>query len=302
MRTTAADDASSTVSAGNDTPTKRRIRDWFRGRTLSDGSKLYWWREIIIVVVVDVVYETVRNISSAKPDKAYDNALRLIDWQRNLGIWHEFAIQQWALDFTPLIVFANYFYGSVYMGATLFGLVFLYRRFSDDYPLFRNTLAIGTMLGLIGFATFPLMPPRLLDDSLLLHGINDGNFFGFIDTLVKYPTFWSFNDEAMKTISNQFAAMPSLHCGWAFWGFWVFWPRVRTWWAKTLTILYPVMTVFVVVITANHYFLDAVGGFLIFAVGYALARVFTRSGRRAPITDPSDTDDTDQDRSSIASR
>ena len=252
---------------------------------------------MIIVLVLDIVYETIRNISSSKPTRAYENALRLIDWQRDLGIWHELSIQQWALGWTPLIVFANYFYGSVYIAATIFGLVFLYRRFSDDYPLFRNALAITTMLGLIGFATFPLMPPRLLDDTVLLDGINSGHFFGFIDTLVKYPTFWSFNDETMKTISNQFAAMPSLHCAWAFWGITVFLPRVRSWWAKSLAVLYPFMTVFVVVITANHYFLDAVGGLVIFGVGYGLARVFTRAGRGAPIEPATQ----DQSRSEIAS-
>ena len=144
--------------------------------------------------MLDFVYETVRNLSSAKPEKAYANAMRLIDWQRSLGIWHEHAIQQAALDFTPLIVFANYFYGSVYIGATIFGLVFLYRRHSDDYPLWRNTLVIGTLLGLIGFATFPLMPPRLLDV------MGDGHtYYGFVDTLLTRPTFWSFNSEGMKT-------------------------------------------------------------------------------------------------------
>ncbi len=251
---------------------------WRNGRTLSDGSTLYWWKEMIIVLVLNGVYESVRNFSSASPARAYDNALRLIRWQEDLGIWHEHAIQQWALGFTPLIIAANYFYGSVYLAATIGGLVFLYRLHPDDYPLWRNTLAIGTMLGLIGFATFPLMPPRLLDD------VSGGHFYGFVDTLVKYPTFWSFDSEGMKTISNQFAAMPSLHCGWAFWGLAVYYPRVRSWWAKSLALLYPVATIFVVVITGNHYFLDAVGGLLIFVVGYGVARLVTRAGRRAPIT------------------
>ena len=105
------------------------------------------------------------------------------------------------------------------------------------------------------------MPPRLLDAI----GVGHTRCFGFVDTLVKYPTFWSFDSSAMKTISNQFAAMPSLHCGWALWGCAVFLPRVKSWWAKALAIAYPVATIFVVVITANHYFLDAVGGAVIFA-------------------------------------
>jgi len=259
-------------------------RNLFAGRTLSDGKKLFWWRELLIVIVVDVVYETVRNLSAGKPDKAYRNALKIIDWQKALRIWHEQAMQNFALDFTPLIVFANYFYGSVYIGATVFTLVFLYWRFPNDYPLFRNTLMIGPLCGLIGFALFPLMPPRLLDDTVLLQGANADHWFGFVDTLVKYPTFWSFNDEAMKTISNQFAAMPSLHCGWAFWGLIALLPRVRSWWAKTLVVLYPIMTVYVVVITANHYILDAVAGFSLFALAYAAARVVTGAGRGTPVT------------------
>ncbi len=261
-------------ASGTDVAAEARPK-WRRGRTLSDGSTLYWWKELVIVLVLDLVYESVRNLSSAKPEKAYRNAMRLIDWQKDLGIWHEHAIQQWALGFTPLIIAANYFYGSVYIVATVLGLVFLYRLHSDDYPLWRNTLAIGTMLGLIGFATFPLMPPRLLDS------MGDGiTHFGFVDTLIKYPTFWSFDSEGMKTISNQFAAMPSLHCGWAFWGLAVFYPRVRSWWAKSLAVLYPVATISVVVVTGNHYFLDAVGGLVIMVAGYGLARVVTRAGRR----------------------
>jgi hypothetical protein len=243
-----------------------------------------WWREILIIAAVNVVYETVRNLSAGKPAKAYSNALLIIDWQRNLGIWHEQAMQKFALGFTPLIVAANYFYGSIYIAATLFTLIFLYSKFPDDYPLFRNTLMIGTLCGLIGFALFPLMPPRLLDDTLLLHGANANLWFGFVDTLVEYPTFWSFNDAAMKTISNQFAAMPSLHCGWAFWAFISLLPRMKAWWSKTLVILYPIVTTYVVVITANHYVLDAVAGFALFTFAYFVAKAFTRAGRGTPIT------------------
>lgn len=258
-----------------DEPTTSPVPAWRRGKVLRDGSTLYWWREILLVLAVDIVYETIRNVSSANPSRAFENAQRLIDWQRTIGLWHELRMQQWALDATPLIVAANYFYGSVYIGATLFALVFLYRRFPDDYPLWRNTLLIGTLLGLIGFATFPLMPPRLLDTL-------GGAHYGFVDTLVKYPTFWSFDSEGMKTISNQFAAMPSLHCGWAMWGAALFYPRVRTWWARSLALAYPIVTIIVVVITGNHYLLDAVGGAVIFILGYAIARAITRAGRRQP--------------------
>jgi hypothetical protein len=274
-------DSNIEVTRSTEPPSRSKF---FAGRTLSDGKKIVWWREILIIAAVYVVYETVRNLSAGKPSKAYSNALLIIDWQRNLGIWHEQAMQQFALGFTPLIVFANYFYGSIYIAATLFTLIFLYSKFPDDYPLFRNTLMIGTLCGLVGFALFPLMPPRLLDDTLLLNGANASLWFGFVDTLVEYPTFWSFNDEAMKTISNQFAAMPSLHCGWAFWAFISLLPRMKSWWSKMLVILYPIATTYVVVITANHYVLDAVAGFALFTFAYFVARKFTRAGRGTPIT------------------
>lgn len=248
---------------------------WRRGRPLADGSRLVWWRELLLVAAVYVVYEGIRNLSAGDASDAFANALRIIDWQQALGIYHERAIQQWALDFEPLIVASNIFYGTAYIAATLAILIWLYRKVPDDYPLWRNTLMLGTLLGLVGFASFPLMPPRLLDV------MGDGRPFGFVDTLVEYPTLWSFESDAMQTISNQFAAMPSLHCGWAFWGAAALWPRVRTWWMKVLAALYPVATVFVVVATGNHYFLDAVGGVVIFVAGYWLARLVTRKGRRA---------------------
>jgi len=244
-----------------------------RGRILRDGSTLFWGKELLIVGALYLVYESVRNLSEGKPAEAFANALRVIDWQERLGIAHERAIQDWVLNYEPLVVVSNYYYGSAYIVFTVLALIVLYRRFPNDYPLWRNTLAVGTMLGLVGFATFPLMPPRLLDV------MGDGRVFGYVDTLVRYPTFWSFESSTMKTISNQFAAMPSLHCGWAFWAVAALWGRVRTWWMRVAVASYPVATIFVVVATANHYFLDAVGGAVIFAAGYLASRTFTRAGR-----------------------
>jgi hypothetical protein len=250
-----------------------RATRWRGGIRLYTHHEVYWWIEIGIVLVFDLIYESVRNLNQSGAQHAYDNALRVITWQKALGIYHEEAMQRWALHYEWLIVAANYYYSSMYIVVTIFALVFLYKRVPHDYPLWRNTLLIGTFLGLVGFALFPLMPPRLLD-TMTAHPV-----YGYVDTLVRYRTFWSFDSEAMKSISNQYAAMPSLHCGWALWGCAVFLPRVRTWWAKTLAVLYPVVTILVVVITANHYLLDAVGGAVIFLLGYGIARAITRAGR-----------------------
>jgi hypothetical protein len=238
-------------------------------RVLRDGSVLYWWAEIVFVFVFYFVYSTIRNSNEGSPGVARANAYRLMDWQEALGINHEGAIHRWALEYKPLIIASNYFYGSLHFVVTTGVMIFLYRKFSDDYPLFRNTLAIATGLALIGFAFWPLMPPRLLPSS-----------YGFVDTLDKYPTFWSFKRGAVNKISNQYAAMPSVHCVWALWCTCVLVPRVKHTWAKVLAILYPIGTVTSIVLTANHYVLDAVGGFIVLGIAYVAARLFTRAGRR----------------------
>ena len=258
----------------NSSARRRRLRG---GRPLTGGAVIYWWFEIIAVLTYYVVYSGVRNADAAHPERtrqhARQHALQLIRFQKQLGIYHEQSINHWALHVEPLVVGANYYYGSLHFVVTIGVAVFLFAKFPDDYPRWRNTLAIATAIALIGFRFWPLMPPRLMPHQ-----------FGFTDTLAKYPTFWSFNSGAMKRISNQFAAMPSVHCCWALWCACVLVPRVKTTWAKALAVLYPVSTVAVIVITANHYFLDAVGGFFILGVGYVAARLITRSGRpRMPL-------------------
>jgi hypothetical protein len=246
-------------------PWYRRLRG---GTTLTGGAVVYWWFEIIAVLTYYLVYSAVRNADAAHPERAYQHAKELIGWQRALGIYHERAINQWAVKIEPLVVTANYFYGSLHFVVTIGVAVWLFRKFPDEYPRWRNTLAIATAIALIGFRFWPLMPPRLLPAH-----------YGFVDTLDRYPTFWSFNSGTMKAISNQFAAMPSVHCCWALWCASVLVPRVRSTGAKVVAALYPVMTVTVIVVTANHYFLDAVGGFLILGIGYVGARLLTRAGR-----------------------
>jgi len=244
-------------------------------RVLRDGSVLYWWAEIAFIGIYYFVYSAIRNSNEGGTATARKNALELIEWQQSLGLNHERMLQEWALNFKPLIIACNYFYGSFHFIVTTGVLIFVYRKFSDDYPIARNTLAITTGLALIGFAFWPLMPPRLMPSS-----------FGFVDTLEQDPAFWSFNQGAVNEISNQFAAMPSVHCAWALWCAIMLVPRLKRTWAKWLAALYPVGTVTSIVLTANHFLLDAVGGFIVLGIGYLIARLFTRAGRGEPIEPP----------------
>jgi len=77
--------------------------------------------------------------------------------------------------------------------------------------------------------------------------------------------------------------MPSLHCAWALWCPCAAVSRAQRTWVKALLALYPGMTVLAIVLTGNHYVLDAVGGFAVLGLGYVLARLVTRAGRGAPV-------------------
>ncbi|MCA1845485.1 MAG: phosphatase PAP2 family protein, partial [Actinobacteria bacterium] len=164
--------------------------------------RLYWWREALITLVLYQVYSAIRNLSEGSKGEAFHHARQLMHWQRMIGINHEATLQSWALHSTPLIVFLNYVYGSLHFIITAGAVIWLYRRHPGDYPRWRNTLALTTVLALIGFVFWPLMPPRLL------YSAGHGSTYGFVDTLAKYPTFWSFDSGAINKISNQYAAMP----------------------------------------------------------------------------------------------
>jgi hypothetical protein len=253
------------------------------GRSLRDGTNLYWWVEILAILVFYVVYSAIRNSNGSHPLHAFHDAQHIISLEHHLGIFHEATIQGWALNFRPLIIAANYMYGSLHFIVTIWVAVWLFRSYSNDYPRYRNTLAITTFLALIGFTFFPLMPPRLLatDPYFLKHHLQ-GLHLGFVDTLDKYPTPWSFDSGPAKRVSNQYAAMPSVHIAWATWCALAMVPRMKTRGRKLLAASYPFVTLVVIVITANHYVIDAVGGLVILAAGWFLANRFTRAGRAAP--------------------
>ena len=226
--------------------------------------RLHWWREVIYVLVFYSVYSLVRNQfgSAAVSDaRALSHAKELIHAERLLGIFHEETIQQWFLGWRSFIQFWNLFYGTFHFVVTAFCIIWLFRRFPDRYVRWRTALAVTTALALIGFAFFPLMPPRLLPHS-----------YGFEDTLRTFGGLWSFDSGAMSKVSNQYAAMPSLHFAWSTWCALVLVPTLKRPWLKVLAALYPLLTLFAIVVTGNHYILDAGGGVVILVIGLLVGR------------------------------
>ncbi len=248
--------------------------------------RVFWWKEALIVAIFYGIYSFTRNLFGSNkitadgvPEQAFTNAERIIRAEMWMNLYHEESVQRWFLPYRVFIQFWNTYYGTAHFIVTLGVFILLYLKRSDVFPQWRNTLAAMTALAIIGFAFFPLMPPRLLDEpcprddptsyggACIESDVRPDGGFGFVDTLVEYGGPWSFDSEAMASISNQYAAMPSLHIGWSTWCAIALWPLLRRWWTKLLVLLYPITTLFAIVVTANHYWLDGVGGLVVFAVG-----------------------------------
>lgn len=236
-----------------------------------DRHQLRWWIEVVIVVSFYGIYTAVRNQfgsnqSESVRQAAIDNAREVIAAERALGLYVEKGIQDLFIGWDPFIVFWNVFYGTLHFGVTIAVMVFLFVRHPARYGRWRTVLGATTALALVGFLLYPLMPPRLLNDCGEYGACDPA--YGYVDTLVDPGGLWSFESWAMVGISNQYAAMPSLHVAWAIWCALAAAPAVRRRWTRWALASYPVLTVFSVVVTANHYWIDAAGAALAVAGGW----------------------------------
>ena len=264
-----------------------------------ERAGLRWWKEVLLGIGVYVVYSLVRNqfgSAGGDPGPAYGHAVDIIEIEKTLHLYVEAHVQQWYLDLPAhgFIRLWNVYYGIAHFLVTLIALVWMFRRDPRRHRLLRNTLALTTCLAVVGFAIYSLMPPRLLDDPGRYGGCQvyapeaaeaapagalsapGCDKYGFVDTVAKYGGWISFGNEGYEDVSNQYAAMPSMHIGWSTWSAIVLVGLFQRRWTKGLAIAYPVLTLVCIVLTANHYWIDGVGGLLCLAVGYGLARVITR--------------------------
>jgi hypothetical protein len=244
--------------------------------------RLFWWKEALIALAFYLVYSWTRNQFGSNafepggiPLQAFHDAEHVIRLERFVGLYHEESLQDLFLPYHAFIQFWNTWYGTVHFIVTLAVFILLFWKRPAVFPVWRNSLAIMTGLAILGFALFPLMPPRLLDKPCDDYGgacipsqlRDDNGSFGYTDTLSEYGGPWSFDSDKMADISNQYAAMPSMHIGWSMWCAVAVWPLLRRRWQRALVFLYPLATLFCIIVTANHYWLDGLGGLVAFAIG-----------------------------------
>ncbi|SEQ19432.1 PAP2 superfamily protein [Streptomyces sp. yr375] len=235
-------------------------------------------REFLLVAGLFLVYKFGRQLATGHTGEAFRNARDVWHVERWLHLPGEGAVQAPLLHGGGLAEVANTYYATVHFPVTVAFLVWLYLRRPAHYVWARRVLAALTAAALVLHLAFPLAPPRMLAAT------------GLVDTARVYgPSVYG--PPQTDHLSNQFAAMPSLHFGWALMVAVGLIVATRSRW-RWLWLLHPLLTLLVIVGTANHYWLDAlVAGALL-----ALALTLIQAPRRtttpaAPVTAAASTED-----------
>ena len=243
--------------------------------------------ELVLITVLYGMYRLGRLLANGNLSDAFANATRVWGWERAVRLPHEASVQALILHGEVLQKAANVFYTTVHFPATIAFLIWMFGRHPAHYVWVRRTLTVLTGAALLLHLAFPLAPPRMVPD------------FGLIDTgrLVGPSPYDEIDTEGL---ANQFAAMPSLHFGWALVvaiGLITVTRSPRRW----LWLAHPALTLFVIVATANHYWIDAIVATALLTLALLLVRRPASPARPASTTPPTDASTPPSDRPEPAS-
>lgn len=230
-------------------------------RVLNYLVKPRWWLEFIVIYGIYLIYSVIRNGVHDVEQVAFANGTAILEFEDRFGLAWERGLNTF-LDNAPAVAAVSaVIYASLHFIVTPLTLVWLYRNHHRQYRFTSTVIVLTTSLALIGFYTLPTAPPRMYPGE------------GFTDIMAKTGS-WGWWPEsgtpASDNISNQFAAMPSLHCAWAAFCGIVIVIHTKNHLARVLGALYPAVTFFVVMGTANHYLLDIIGGLVTLCVALLL--------------------------------
>jgi PAP2 superfamily len=223
--------------------------------------------EVATLAALYVVYELVRGQGHATVAAARAHTDWIVELERRFHVFGERAVQHAAdaVPGAPTLLGIAYI-ALHFVGTTAF-LIWLYRRHREHFALVRNTLIAATGIALTLYVVFPVAPPRLAS-------------LGFVDT-VSHSAKVNLSSDALGSLYNPFAAVPSLHFGYALLVGVTIAALARGRLVRVLALGYPVLMLLVIVATGNHFFFDAAAGALAIGVGYLIA-AWVDSARREP--------------------
>lgn len=216
-----------------------------------------WAIEVAIFAMALLVYQAARAVVVGEPSTAFENAARIINWEKSSGLFVEATVQEWVINHVELTAVLNYFYMSAHWIVTLVFFVWLFRHRPRIYPYVRNGFLAANAIAVVVYTLYPVAPPRLVPDG------------GFVDTLSSLSDI-DLQGGMLSSLFNPHAAVPSMHFGYAFMIAMVCLVVVRSWPLRLVAMAYPAAVLFTIVATANHYWADAVAGGLVVTVGFLL--------------------------------
>ncbi len=262
-----------------DRPSAASSDRWFSGllpTRMLRWRRPVWWQELAIIAFGYWIYSLGRNAIPDQASIAFRHGRSIQHMQDILRLNWELSINHFVARTEWLAQILDYYYATLHFIVTIGVMIWLFRRRSHIYRGARTAIVATTMFGLLGFYLYPTAPPRLLPE------------YSYVDTLLKYHTWGSLADPDIAQHSNQYAAMPSLHIAWAMWSGIAIFVCARRWWVRALGAVYPVGTLVVIVGTANHFILDAVGGVVIVGLGFAVQWLLSGRGAFVAPTDAPD--------------
>ncbi|MFD7299623.1 phosphatase PAP2 family protein [Streptomyces pharetrae] len=244
------------------------------GTEVAPRIRLRWWTELPLIVMVYACYSAGRLLARGDVSTAVDHGLAILRVEKALHLNAEHPLNRLFTREAWIGVPADFWYASLHYLVTPAILIWIFRSRAVHYRAARTWLMTSTFIGLIGFTLLPTCPPRLLSAG-----------YGFVDTMAQYSSYGWWGGEAsaprgLGGMTNQYAAMPSLHVGWSLWCGVMLWRYGGTRLVKVAAVVYPLVTTIVVMGTANHYFLDAVAGAAVMGAGLLLAPLVMRGADR----------------------
>ncbi len=211
-----------------------------------------------MAILMYALYELVRGFGSTTLVAARAHTDEIVAFERATGVFVERSVQS-AVEALPAVpALLGLAYMSLHFGATIAMLVWVYRSHRAQFALVRTTIVVATAISLVVYVLYPAAPPRLAN-------------LGFADTVTQNAGI-NLSSESLGSLYNPFAAVPSLHFGYALIVGAVVYALARRPWVRWIGAAYPPFMLFTIVATGNHFLFDAAAGGVVIAVAYALAR------------------------------
>jgi hypothetical protein len=216
-------------------------------------------RQVALWALIYTLYETVRGVTEGKAAIAFANGQAVIDIERATGTYFEATVQSWFIDHRWLMDVFNWGYMNVHFVVTTAFLAWLYLRRNASFYFVRNMFMAAMGMALVIHVLLPTAPPRMFAGE------------GFVDTIQKFGHV-NQDSGAINALVNSYAAVPSMHCGFALMVGITAFALSRRRVFKLLWACYPLLVLFLVVVTANHFWLDGLAGAAVAGLAALVAR------------------------------